>query len=167
MSDTKLVSKDYAEGYDDGLAVTKRMMEDIKDFHEKFGLIMPPSSSPCLLQGEELFDFRIKFMHEEFIEFVQAHQEGDLASSFDALIDLVYVAMGTAYLMGLPWQQGWDEVHKANMAKVRASEPSQSKRGTKYDVIKPDGWTPPDLQKVLDNYNAQRMAHIHESSTKD
>ena len=47
---------------------------------------------------------------------VMAHE----CDHYDALIDLTYVAMGTAYMMGLPWQDLWDEVQRANMSKVRA-----------------------------------------------
>lgn len=142
------------------------MMKDIEAFHEKFSLIRAGNTLPHLLTGE-LYNFRLKFIYEEFTEFVDANTAGDLAGAFDALIDMVYVILGTAHLMALPWEEGWDEVHRANMSKVRATNPSQSTRGTAYDVIKPDGFIPPDLKAVLEKHNARLLAQLHESSTKD
>jgi hypothetical protein len=69
----------------------------------------------------------------------------------DALVDIVYVAMGTAYMMGLPWQQLWDEVQRSNMDKVRASDASQSKRKNSLDVVKPQGWVGPDLKSIIES----------------
>jgi predicted HAD superfamily Cof-like phosphohydrolase len=69
----------------------------------------------------------------------------------DALVDIVYVAMGTAYMMGLPWQQLWDEVQRSNMDKVRASDASQSKRKNSLDVVKPQGWVGPDLKRIIES----------------
>ncbi len=121
-------------------------MADIHDFHHKFGLT--PSPVPSLLHPD-LMSFREKFLQEELAETLQAYQEGNLEKTFDGLIDLVYVALGTAYLMGLPFNRGWSEVHRANMRKVRAEKPGDSKRNSSFDVIKPEGWLPPDLSKLL------------------
>jgi predicted HAD superfamily Cof-like phosphohydrolase len=123
--------------------------QDIKDFHAKF--LVPVSDKPDFL-NEEMLIFRERFMHEELREFSEAHAERDLAKCLDALVDLVYVAIGTAHIMGLPFDQAWEAVHTANMAKERATSSNQSKRGTQYDVIKPAGWTPPDIEKVISDY---------------
>ena len=106
-------------------------------------------SNPRLLTIDEL-KFRSKFMREEFNEFMDAAGHEDLAGMADALVDLVYVAMGTAHMMGLPWETLWSEVQRANMQKERAVRVEQSKRGSTLDVIKPDGWTPPDIQGCID-----------------
>lgn len=68
---------------------------------------------------------------------------------FDGLIDLVYVAYGTAHLLGYPWAAGWERVQEANMAKVRAQSADQSTRGSTYDVVKPPGWKKPDIEGLL------------------
>lgn len=97
--------------------------------------------------------FRIKFLEEELQEFKDAYAEGDHAGMFDALLDLVYVAHGTAHLQGYPWVQGWALVQAANMAKVRAQpDGSNSKRGSGWDVVKPEGWTAPDIAQLLTEY---------------
>lgn len=123
------------------------MWKDIIAFHLKFALLK--RSNPGFV-GNELSWFRIQFMQEELDEFIDAYQSGDLAAAADALVDLVYVVLGTAYLMGIPFNLCWNEVHKANMLKVRAKRESESKRGSTYDVIKPEGWVAPDLNKILD-----------------
>lgn len=123
-----------------------KMFSDIREFHEKFGLLSPRVPEPL---NAEALEFRIKFLQEELDEYKKASVEGDLEGQFDALIDLVYVALGTAYLHGFPWKAGWDEVQRANLSKERASSASQSKRGTSLDVIKPPGWKGPDIAGVL------------------
>lgn len=127
---------------------------DVEAFHRKFG--MPQAKGPKLL-SRELFEFRVRFLKEELQEFTEAHIRGDMVGAFDGLIDLVYVALGTAELMGLPWQPGWDEVQRANMSKERAasSDDIRSIRRSSFDVVKPEGWKPPNLQNVLDRAVAQ------------
>lgn len=122
---------------------------EVHAFHVKFGLLPPPV--PTLLNRETLM-LRGLLMAEERSEFMSAHDDGDLAGAADALIDLAYVVMGTAVLMGLPWQELWNRVHHANMRKVRAERAQDSKRGSTLDVIKPSGWEPPDHLPVLKRY---------------
>lgn len=114
--------------------------EDVQAFHEKYGLTTDPN-----VGNDEWLDFREKFMDEELTEFKEARRKGDKAGQFDALLDLVYVAMGTADGLGWPWQAGWDRVQAANMSKVRAErDGANSKRGSGFDVVKPAGWKAPD-----------------------
>jgi predicted HAD superfamily Cof-like phosphohydrolase len=120
--------------------------EDVHAFHLKFDL--PPPVTPRLLD-EETFEFRRRFLEEELTELVEAQLEGDMVKAADALVDLVYVALGTAVMMGLPWQELWDNVQRANMAKVRAQSADESKRGSTLDVVKPPGWNAPDHSRTL------------------
>ena len=126
------------------------MLKDIKDFHNKFGI--PKVDKPSFL-SVDLMQFRIKFIEEELLEFIKAYKQDNLHDAFDALIDLTYVVLGTAYMMGLPFEDGWNEVHKANMEKIRVENSEQSKRKHSADVIKPEGWVAPDLNKLLDGNN--------------
>ena len=123
------------------------MINDIKDFHEKFGLTY--EGKPTELDNAVAM-FRIKFMEEELKEYISATLANDLEGQLDALVDLVYVALGTAYLQGLPFQAAWDEVHRANMRKVKAGPNGEgSKRGSPHDVVKPAGWEGPNYSKIL------------------
>lgn len=122
------------------------LYQAIHEFHTKFGLEKPPA--PKLL-GEEASDFRIQFLYEEVNEYCDASAVNDKAGMLDALVDLVYVALGTAYLHGFDFNTAFQRVHEANMQKVRANRPEQSKRGTSLDVVKPHGWQPPNLEDLV------------------
>jgi predicted HAD superfamily Cof-like phosphohydrolase len=133
--------------------------DDVGDFHQVFDLDNathhPPR--PHVLDAD-LMAFRVKFLYEELRELEDAYAEADIAGMFDALIDLAYVTFGLAHLMGLPWQLGWNEVQRANMMKERAaSDGSNSKRGSAYDVIKPPGWTPPNIRAILESFSIQQF----------
>lgn len=130
------------------------MWDDISAFHRQF--LLPQQEVPSLLEGE-LLEFRFKFMHEELAEFEDACEQKDLVKAFDALLDLVYVAMGTAYMMNMPWNEGWEHVQKANMSKQRAKNESESKRGTTYDVVKPENWIGPNKMLL-----AEVLTHEHQ-----
>lgn len=140
------------------------MFEDVGNFHRKFRLARfpewdgpaathPERIAPHLLDPEVLA-FRTKFLVEELTEFSDAHDAGDLPKAADALIDLVYVALGTLHMMHCPADEIWREVQRANMAKVRSTGDSdpRSTRKSKLDVVKPPGWTPPDVEGILREY---------------
>lgn len=123
--------------------------EDVQEFMRKFGLPLP--DKPALVPLDVAI-FRYEFLQEELNELFLALSAAELDQIADALVDLVYVAMGTAIVYGLPWQELWDEVQKTNMAKERVKNLHDSKRGHRFDVIKPDGWVPPDLNRVLADF---------------
>lgn len=139
--------------------------KDIAAFHEKFGLAY--DGHPRALDGE-LREFRVKFIQEEFDEYRSANAKAlqevhathgsfdqgeytiQLEHALDGLVDLVYVTLGTAYLHGFNFEEAWKRVHFANMAKVRATEKTQSLRGSTLDVVKPAGWMPPVLTDLVE-----------------
>ena len=142
------------------------MWYDVEEFHEKFKLTR--SAIPTFLEPE-IMELRLNFLLEELIETAEAcgyrltqhHPDGDhtfvlnkiiepnLAQAFDGLIDLVYVALGNAVLMGLDFPEGWWRVHIKNMGKVRAERPEESTRRSTFDVVKPPGWVPADLRDLV------------------
>lgn len=143
---------------------------DVKAFHQKFGLMV--GDVPRHLTKRKLGE-RIQFLKEELDEFAEASGysltksngtyeldtgfEQDLAAQADALIDLVYVAIGTAVQLGLPWQCLWDDVQRANMSKVRG----ETKRGHKVDVTKPEGWVGPRTSEILISHGYDRRAYTY------
>lgn len=122
------------------------LFELIKEFHVKFKLEY--NDKPRVLP-RDLGHFRMDFMEEELSEYAHAVSTNDKEKQLDALVDLVYVALGTAYLHGFDFNEGFRRVHEANMKKVRAVDVKESKRRSVYDVIKPEGWTPPDLSDLV------------------
>lgn len=154
------------------LHVTERapdIMKDVAAFHEKFGLAYNGKPRDLRTEvennGNTLYDFRLGFMREEIDEYEdeeealtlarKASDEEEIAlrlhKQLDALVDAVYVIVGTAYLQFGPkvWNAAWDRVQAANMAKVRTERAADSKRGSGFDVIKPAGWVEPDHRPDL------------------
>ena len=86
------------------------------------------------------FSQRVAFLEEELEELELAHEAKDMVGVADALADLVYVAIGTAHMMGIDFDQVFKAVHAANMQKLRGI----TKRGMVYDAIKPEGWVGPE-----------------------
>ena len=118
----------------------------IEEFHTKFEL--PKAETPTFLP-KEVSSFRVGFMNEELDEYVDALALHDMEMALDALVDLVYVVLGTAYLHGFDFNEAFRRVHEANMKKVRVKNAGESKRGSTYDVRKPEGWTPADLSDLV------------------
>jgi len=118
----------------------------IAEFHERFDLAY---DGPPRFLDESTFAFRRRFKLEELHETLTAHQEGDLEGVLDGIVDLIYVALGDAYLMGLDVDEAFARVHRANMRKVRATDALQSRRGSVSDVVKPPGWVPPSLLDLV------------------
>ena len=117
-------------------------MEYIGEFNQKFSL-------PEKWDDSKMREFRLKFLREEVDELEEALNPEcpNYVKAFDALLDLVYVAKGTARMMGIDsstWAQGMESVQRANMAKERVSSEVMSKRGSKLDVVKPKGWVGPE-----------------------
>lgn len=117
---------------------------DIQAFHEKFGLGW--DGSPHQLPPE-LFRFRFNFMLEELNEYAVANNAKDMVGMLDALVDLLYVTFGTAYLHGFNVDEAWRRVHEANMKKVRGK--THRVMDGEFDVAKPEGWQPADLGDLV------------------
>lgn len=146
-------------------------LRDICDFHEQFGLDY--DGKPRILPVD-LAKFRLDFNQEELDEWKEfagkglmavAQEEVDQADvthclemMLDAAVDQMYVLLGTIYLQGLApvFEEAWHRVHRANMAKVRAlRDGSDSKRGSAYDVVKPEGWVAPDHSDLVEDHAHQ------------
>jgi predicted HAD superfamily Cof-like phosphohydrolase len=122
------------------------VVDDVDDFHAKFDLFYEGSAR---VLPEELANFRKAFLKEELLEYLNADAVDDKAGMLDALVDLVYVAVGTAHYHGFDFKEAWRRVHAANMKKVRATSVTQTKRGTLFDIVKPPGWVAPDLSDLV------------------
>ena len=112
------------------------MIKDVDAFLAKFSLKYDglPRSLDIATRDE-----RIRHMQEELKEYSEAET---VAEEFDALIDLIYLAIGTARMQGLDLEAGWDRVHQANMRKERVvDDDGYYKSGIK----KPEGWKKPNL----------------------
>lgn len=92
---------------------------------------------------------RMQLSLEELGEMWRALLEADLVGVFDALLDRQYVLDGDFHTFGfgrfkLP---GLREVHRSNMAKLGPD--GKPMKGPSGRVLKPEGWTPPDLASII------------------
>lgn len=131
--------------------------DDVADFHEKFELPLATVSKPMghypdlrspSLPGLIEEEYRLNFMKEELREFKEACEAGNLHDAADALADLVWVALGTAHHLGLPFEAIWENVRTANMAKVVGPPDATHKRPGER-IRKPEGWRAPDHREAL------------------
>lgn len=102
----------------------------------------PVPDKPTMLNFER-GEFRLGFLREELTELERAISDEKLDDAVDALIDLIYVAVGTLGEMGVTVQPTWDEVQRANMKKRRGEKSTRSGSGG-FDAVKPEGWTGPN-----------------------
>jgi hypothetical protein len=135
-------------------------LEDVRTFYKKFGIL--EFGVPGHLTKRKLVE-RFECMYEELREFNEAVFNQDLAAQADALIDLVYFAKGTACMLGIPWDELWDDVQRANMTKVRGVGP----RGHLVDCVKPPGWKGPQTQKILHKHGYRAKAARRENQRDD
>lgn len=128
------------------------IFEDLDQFHR---LILKQEFGPPRLLSEDMTLERLRFMTEELEEYYTAARAGDLVEAVDGLLDLIYVAAGTLWFMGIPAQECWNAVQTANMGKVLGT----THRGNRLDAAKPPGWKPPQLaiaaaiEKAIDRYS--------------
>lgn len=122
------------------------MIKDVYEFNEKvIGLLQP--EKPQILNRERLL-FALTAMYEELHEFTVASNEKNVGEALDAIIDLIYFAIGRAYEMGISEEQFkkcWNLVQNKNMQKLKG----EKNRGTDVDAMKPAGWVAQDLNEVL------------------
>ena len=91
------------------------------------------------------FHLYCDLIHEEVDELITA--EDDVAR-LDALIDILVVTVGAIHSMGADGEGAWNEVMRTNFAKIDSATGKVRKRED-GKVLKPDGWTPPNLTSFL------------------
>ena len=109
--------------------------ELVRDFQEKFG--HPYAHTPQILDKERV-EARYNWMLEEIDEFRAAP---DMVEQADAMIDVMYFALGTLVEMGIKPDALFEIVHAANMQKLWPDgKPHYAPDGK---TIKPVGWQDP------------------------
>jgi len=140
-----------------------RLLNDVYEFHKKYNVpIMDEGSLGFAEDG--LIDAKINHIKEETSEIIDAWAKEDIYDFADGIVDLIYVTLGLAIVCGIPFDRVWNEVHTSNMKKVAVERLDQSKRGNRWDVVKPEGWEPPNIEKAFtsakypsDNYDFNRI----------
>ena len=87
-------------------------------------------------------------IEEEVEEFKAAYAKYDHTEMLDALIDILVVTIGGIHSMGADAEGAWKEVMRTNFAKIDKDTGKVRKRED-GKVLKPMGWTAPELEKFL------------------
>lgn len=88
---------------------------------------------------------RQDMLDSEVQELRDALAAGDLVLTADALADIVYVVVGTAVVMDIPFDRVLAEVHRSNMTKL--IPPVQVRHDGK--IVKGPGYEPPRIAELL------------------
>jgi predicted HAD superfamily Cof-like phosphohydrolase len=119
--------------------------EKVQQFHRASDVENPDYPQLPTYERQML---REKLIEEEFWELKQAFSEGDVVAYADAVADLLYVVYGTADEAGIDADAVFAEVHRSNMSKVGADGKVLKRADGK--ILKPDTYSPPDVESVLD-----------------
>jgi predicted HAD superfamily Cof-like phosphohydrolase len=107
----------------------------VKEFQLKFG--HPVADKPMQMNAERTKK-RYNWMLEEINEFIEADE---IVEQADAMIDVIYFALGTLVEMGIKPDNLFKIVQDANMAKLWSDgKPHYNKDGK---TIKPSTWEDP------------------------
>ncbi len=101
---------------------------------------------------KERMHLRIDLIKEEVEkELVTALCEKDMIGIADGCVDSIYVIIGLCHEYGLPLEALWNEVQRSNMAKAVEQPDGTFKVVRRADgkILKPEGWTPPDIAGIL------------------
>lgn len=85
---------------------------------------------------------------EEYKEFLEAIIAKDDVEQLDACMDMIWVILGYCRMKGYKVDQAWAEVARSNLAKISPTTGKVIKRAD-GKVLKPDGWTPPNLTPFI------------------
>lgn len=90
-----------------------------------------------------------RVMREDFESYHNAEKSNDLNVTKQMLMSMMADIFGLGLHLGIPLNQVFAEVHRSNMAKALPDGTVRYRPDGK--VLKPDGWTPPDIKGVLLN----------------
>ena len=132
-----------------------RLLHDVGCFHRLIGA--PVAAEPTLLSGGGAacrrlskslrhvaalcqasvqrgndLSARVGMAVEELAEWVEAHEQGDLAAAADAWGDRLYVLLGDAVAAGLPADEIFAEVQRSNLTKAEADASGKGRKGAGF-----------------------------------
>lgn len=79
------------------------------------------------------------------------------ADAADAICDSIWVLVGLGKMMDIPVEFCWDEVTITNMKKCDP-ELGTIMRDESGKIMKPPGWRPPNMLKIITQYDEQKTA---------
>jgi predicted HAD superfamily Cof-like phosphohydrolase len=114
--------------------LTNSYFEDVHKFHEVFGQEIDAEATFKLLEFRfKLLDEEMQEVAEEFAALANARTDSEKrkvkAKLTKELVDLVYVALGAAVSLGLPFEEAFNEVQRSNMSKLEDGKPLKREDG--------------------------------------
>lgn len=110
-----------------------------------------------MMQGEQEFPQSIdsemaslymSLITEEYNETWEAFRDQDLVEVADGLADMVWVIMGMAAVLNIPFDAVWNEVRASNMSKFVDGKVVKNEDGK---IMKPDGYFRPNIEGILND----------------
>jgi len=98
--------------------------------------------------NNDQFKLYVSLIDEEFRELAIAIHDNDQVEQLDALIDILVVTIGALHSMGADAEGAWKEVMQTNFAKID-KETGKVRKREDGKVLKPIGWTPPELKPFI------------------
>lgn len=133
--------------------------EMVLDFQKKFG--HPYAEKPVMMEPERAKK-RYAWMLEEINEFLEADE---IVEQADAMIDVMYFALGTLVEMGIEPDRLFEIVHEANMTKLWPDgKPHFNEMGK---TIKPSTWEDPHpkLEEEINRQYAEKAGNEDENNS--
>jgi predicted HAD superfamily Cof-like phosphohydrolase len=123
-----------------------RQIEQVKKFHQAFG--HPVRLKPTALT-EERSEMRMDILKEEIDELDEAASYNDFVNIADAIVDSMYILIGTALEYGIAHrlEECFEEVHRSNMSKLGADGFPVYREDGK--IMKGPNYTPPNLAAII------------------
>jgi len=94
------------------------------------------------------FNLYVSLIGEEVRELYDAITAHNKVETLDALVDILVVTVGALHSMGADAEGAWKEVMRTNFAKID-KETGKVRKREDGKVLKPVGWTPPELAPYL------------------
>jgi predicted HAD superfamily Cof-like phosphohydrolase len=98
--------------------------------------------------NHDQYKLYLDLMDEEWKELKAALLMEDRVEQLDALLDFIVVTVGAIHSAGFDGEGGWKEVMRTNFAKID-KETGKVRKREDGKVLKPAGWTPPDLKPFV------------------
>ena len=98
--------------------------------------------------NDDQFNLYVSLIEEEANELADAITAHDKVETLDALVDILVVTIGALHSMGADAEGAWKEVMMTNFAKID-KETGKVRKREDGKVLKPVGWTPPELEPYL------------------
>lgn len=101
-------------------------------------------------KSEQTATLYLELINEEMNELSDGVEGGSDVATLDAICDTIWTLIGYAHAKGYPIETAWDAVALSNLRKIDLRTGKVNRRAD-GKVLKPEGWKPPDIGRILDD----------------